>query len=157
MQNWEEKISNIAEKVYALVDVNKQWQDAYYQVAEQNEQILQANEALLLEKQQLEAQIIALQEQMKTQQAAFEAQYTKALAMQAASVVASEESSTPNTVSVFQEELGIEPVLAPVKNNPPTAVEDKGFTQEKEFIKKQIAQYIRDIDSIIAWVQSLQR
>lgn len=160
MQNWEEKISNIAEKVHALVDVNNQWKDAYYQVIDANEALQAANQQLVVGTEALQAQIEALQEQMKAQQAAFEAQYTQALAMQAVTVVAAEETTAKAPVSVFQEELGIEPMSAPEKakiSTMSTAVEEKDFAQEKEFIKKQIAQYIRDIDSLIAWVQSLQR
>jgi small-conductance mechanosensitive channel len=36
-----------------------------------------------------------------------------------------------------------------------SAPNDNDFAQEKEFIKKQISQYIRDIDSTIQWIQSL--
>lgn len=157
MQNWEEKISKIADKVYALVDVNNQWKDAYYQVIDANEDLQATNEQLLAQQAQLQAHIQALEEQMKAQQAAFEAQYTQALAMQAVSVVAAEETAPKAPVSVFQEELGIAVENAPAKETMVAAVEEKEFSQEKEFIKKQIAQYIRDIDSLIAWVQSLQR
>lgn len=47
------------------------------------------------------------------------------------------------------------PDPATPKANISAPSDNDDFTQEKEFIKKQISQYIRDIDSTIQWIQSL--
>jgi chromosome segregation ATPase len=142
MQNWEEKISTIEQKIYKLVEINRAQQQNYAQLRQSEEALAEENDVLRQQladaenlAQTLQAKLNEMQMQMQTktqEQPQAEIEPTKTI---------SDQPPAPN--------------VQPQAKATVAAQEDTDFAQEKEFIRKQISQYIRDIDATVSWIQSL--
>jgi regulator of replication initiation timing len=151
MQNWEEKISAIEQKIYKLVKINDLQQQNYAQLLQSEEALVEENEDLRQQladaqtlAQTLEAQLTELRTQIQAQaqpQMQQQAQPQEQPPAIEPTKIISDQPPAPNVQPQAKATLSVQ--------------DDTDFAQEKEFIKKQISQYIRDIDATVSWIQSL--
>lgn len=144
MQNWEEKISTIEQKIYKLVEINRAQQQNYAQLRQSEDALAEENDVLRQQladaenlAQTLQAKLNEMQTQVENQQ---QPQQQPQAEIEPTKII-SDQPPAPNVQPQAKATLSTQ--------------DDTDFAQEKEFIKKQISQYIRDIDATVSWIQSL--
>ena len=150
MQNWEEKISTIEQKIYKLVEINRAQQQNYAQLRQSEEALAEENDVL---RQQLaDAENLAQTLQAKLNEMQMQMQMQKQIETQQQPQQQPKAEIEPTKIISDQPPA---PNVQPQAKATVFTQDDTDFAQEKEFIKKQISQYIRDIDATVSWIQSL--